>query len=436
MEGVKQAMATVVKRAVVVADLVAFTAFHFACSAKEFAESGFGVPKLVTDVAGWSVAGCAVAGNACLVLDVMRKFYGKKECNTCNGWEGIRCTSCRGTGKIQYLIVNPGLEGGESSTAESAAKSVVDGRAQLRTTSASADVGYTLPSKDCTTCSGTGVMKCTECNGNAWRPGFHADKLINSSTKALNAYKKLNVPNEAILESCEDPATAEFFLFTRPELEGGYRMDEDMKKEMWWNYEEWRRNRLAQKAVGNQEPGWESMQQVLVTTDPVETLEDPAVVKNVSYYKARRAVEAEVDSMIMPQRPADWKVPLKYPLKESDWSEDDLKDPKKKEERDVLLKAQAEIVNEVSDEAWAAEWRELTIQDLTRQKIENYVKTLSKPKVEPPKPAVAKPVEKAKPVEQMSKEEKKKKERRERAERIAKQAADREAALKKSKARK
>lgn len=48
--------------------------------------------------------------------------------------------------------------------------------------------------------------------------------------------------------------------------------------------------------------------QALISIDPVRAREDPVVVKNVPFYKAKKALEAEVTKLNPPPRPQNWGV--------------------------------------------------------------------------------------------------------------------------------
>lgn len=48
--------------------------------------------------------------------------------------------------------------------------------------------------------------------------------------------------------------------------------------------------------------------QALVSIDPVRAREDPVIVKNVPYYKAKKSLEAEVTKLSPPPRPQNWGV--------------------------------------------------------------------------------------------------------------------------------
>lgn len=48
--------------------------------------------------------------------------------------------------------------------------------------------------------------------------------------------------------------------------------------------------------------------QALFSIDPVRAREDPVIVKNVPFYKAKKALEAEVTKLSPPPRPQNWGV--------------------------------------------------------------------------------------------------------------------------------
>lgn len=56
---------------------------------------------------------------------------------------------------------------------------------------------------------------------------------------------------------------------------------------------------------------------------------------------------------------------MKRPLSEADWSNDDLKNPQKKEEMTTLLSAQEELFGALLDQAWEREWREQQVNHLS-----------------------------------------------------------------------
>lgn len=50
------------------------------------------------------------------------------------------------------------------------------------------------------------------------------------------------------------------------------------------------------------------MLQALISIDPARAREDPVIVKNVPYYEAKNALEAEVMRLDSPPRPQNWGV--------------------------------------------------------------------------------------------------------------------------------
>ena len=48
--------------------------------------------------------------------------------------------------------------------------------------------------------------------------------------------------------------------------------------------------------------------QALISIDPVRARDDPVIVKNIPYHKAKRALEAEVMKLDPPPRPPSWGV--------------------------------------------------------------------------------------------------------------------------------
>lgn len=52
--------------------------------------------------------------------------------------------------------------------------------------------------------------------------------------------------------------------------------------------------------------------QALISIDPVRARDDPVIVKNIPYYKAKKALEAEVTRLDPPPRPPNWGVRILY----------------------------------------------------------------------------------------------------------------------------
>ncbi|XP_010520918.1 PREDICTED: uncharacterized protein LOC104799929 [Tarenaya hassleriana] len=78
----------------------------------------------------------------------------------------------------------------------------------------------------------------------------------------------------------------------------------------------------------------------------VRAREDLVIVKNVPYYKAKKAWEAEVMNLDVPTRPQNWGT------------EEELKDPAKLYEKTVLLNAQREIADTILDAQWKTKWHQ------------------------------------------------------------------------------
>ena len=51
-----------------------------------------------------------------------------------------------------------------------------------------------------------------------------------------------------------------------------------------------------------------SHSQALISIDPVRARDDPVVVKDIPYYKAKKALEAELLKLDPPPRPENWGV--------------------------------------------------------------------------------------------------------------------------------
>lgn len=348
------------------------TAFHLKYDLRDSALRGFGVPMLISNVALTTVLGVAAVGSFSIGLEVASNFICKRKCRTCNGWEALRCTMCRGSGKVKYHVKNFGLKDGEKPTTKNAAVAIADGRAEVAHFPTSFDIELPLPTKECPTCNGSGVMNCTECKDNPYKLSVSMDDLAGVPWKTWDVLRKTDYPCEHILESMEDPIVAAFWLLARPELEAGIKFDEDVKQKLGWQYRECMRYDAAHKFVADREPGWEHMQELLFAIDPIRAREDPVIVRNVPYYKARKKIEAEVMKLEVPSRPPNWGD-LNLPLKDTDWSEDELKDPKKKFERNTLLVGQKQLVERFLDTAWQMKWRKQKYDELVEERVRPYI---------------------------------------------------------------
>ncbi|XP_010696048.3 uncharacterized protein LOC104908621 [Beta vulgaris subsp. vulgaris] len=344
------------------------------------APRGFGVPKFISKVSYTAIFAIATFGTWDIALELGKKVICQRDCRTCSGWQALRCTMCRGTGQVHYQVKSYTLRSGEKPTAESVADAIANNQAELVHLPSAIDLHTPLPSKDCPTCDGTGVMKCPECKGKL-HVRISADDIMEPPWKAYNVLKKMDYPYEHIVHSMKDPSIAEFWLLTMPQIVGGFNFDDEIKQKIWWQYKESMRYDQLRDVVSQRQPGWEDLQQALITLDPARARDDPVVVKNVPYYKAKKALEMEVMKFDPPPRPKDWGE-LNLPLNASSWSKDELKDPKKLQEMTLLLNAQREIAEKVLDAQWEAKWRQNKLNEMMEEKLQPYiqnVETLSQP---------------------------------------------------------
>ncbi|CAK7327782.1 unnamed protein product [Dovyalis caffra] len=325
------------------------------------APRGFGVPELISKLSYASIFAVATLGTydialemgkkvicqrlACCSFDwlldagIVRLAMGGRHCGvTCAKEQGrftinrLQVWEWKAVTLTQYAVALSG----EKATAECIADAIADNRAELVHLPSSVDLNVPLPSKDCPTCDGTGVMSCPECK-NKLQVRISAD--------------------DHIVDSMRDPSIAAFWLFSFPEIMGGFNYDGDVKQKIWWQYKESMRYDQLRDMVSKRKPGWEHLQEALISIDPVRARDDPVVVKNVPYYKAKKALEAEVMNLDPPPRPQNWGE-LDLPLNASSWSDEDLKKPEKFYEMTVLLNAQREIADKILDEQWENKWRQ------------------------------------------------------------------------------
>ncbi|KAK9688889.1 hypothetical protein RND81_09G019000 [Saponaria officinalis] len=195
--------------------------------------------------------------------------------------------------------------------------------------------------------------------------------------KAYNIMQKMDYPYEHIVQSMKDPSIAAFWLLTMPQIVGGLEFDDETKQKIWWQYKESMRYDKLRDVVAQRKPGWEHLQQGLMTLDPERARDDPVVVKNIPYYKAIKALEMEVMKLDPPPRPRKWGE-LNLPLDASSWSQDDLKDPKKLYEMTVLLNAQREMADKILDAQWEAKWRQDKLNEMLEEKVRPYIEKAEK----------------------------------------------------------
>ncbi|KDO62531.1 hypothetical protein CISIN_1g039081mg, partial [Citrus sinensis] len=314
------------------------------------APRGFGVPELISKLSYVSVFAVAAIGTYDIAFELGKKVICQRHCRTCNGWQALRCTMCRGSGQVQYQVKGYTLRSGEKATAEHVADAIADNRAEL------------------------GVMGCPECK-NKLQVTISADDIMEPPWKAYNVLRKMDYPYEHIVESMRDPSIAAFWLMTFPQIVGGFDFDDEVKQKIWWQYKESMRYDQLRELVAKRSPGWEHLQEALISIDPVRAREDPVIVKNIPYYKAKKALETEVMKLDPPPRPENWGD-LDLPLNASSWSEDDLKDPKKLYEKTVLLNAQREIADKMLDAQWETKWRQEKLNEMLEEKVRPFVQNI------------------------------------------------------------
>ncbi|XP_039170973.1 uncharacterized protein LOC104448465 [Eucalyptus grandis] len=353
---------------------VVLSPFTLAFDVAGSAPRGFGVPEFISKLSYASIFAVATLGTYDIALELGKKVICQRNCKTCNGWQALRCTMCKGSGKVHYQVNNYSLKSGEKATAECIADAVVNNRAELVHLPSSADLHSPLPSKDCPSCDGTGVMGCPECK-HKLQVRISADDIMEPPWLAYNVMRKMDYPYEHIVHSMKDPSIAAFWLITFPQIVGGFEYDDEVKQKIWWQYKESMRYDQIRDVVANRKPGWEHMQEALISIDPVRARDDPVVVKNVPYYNAKKALEAEVMKLDPPARPQNWGE-LELPLNSSSWNEEDLKDPDKYYEMTVLLNAQREIADKILDTQWQAKWRQEKLNEMLEEKVRPYIQDI------------------------------------------------------------
>ncbi|RZB83194.1 hypothetical protein D0Y65_031973 [Glycine soja] len=367
---------------------VVLSPFTLAFDIAGSAPRGFGVPELISKLSATSVFAIAALGTYDIAFELGRKVICQRNCNSCNGWRALHCTMCRGSGRVHYQVKNCNLNTGEKATAESVADAIANNRAELVHIPSSLDFQKPLPSKECPTCDGTGVMSCPECKHRLLHVRISADDIMEPPWQAYNVLKKIDYPYEHILHSMKDPSIAAFWLITFPQIMGGFTYDDDVKQKIWWQYKENMRYDQLRDVVAKRKPGWEYLQDALISIDPARARDDPVIVKNVPYYKAKKALETEVMKIDPPPRPPNWGE-LDLPLNASSWSEEDLKDPDKFYEMTVLLNAQREISDKILDAQWETKWRQDKLNEMLEAKVKPYIQDIDNAVL--PEPILLKP---------------------------------------------
>ncbi|KAL7218264.1 hypothetical protein ACSBR2_011522 [Camellia fascicularis] len=346
------------------------------------APRGFGVPEFISKLSYSAIFVVATLGTYDIALELGKKVLCQRDCRTCNGWQALQCTMCKGLGKVQYQVKNYTLKSGEKATAESVADAISENRAELVHLPSTMDLHVPLPSKDCPSCDGSGVMKCTKCKDKL-QIRISADDIMEPPWQAYNVLRKMEYPYEHIVHSMRDPSIAAFWLITMPEIVGGFNYDDEVKQKIWWQYKESMRYDQLRDVVAKRKPGWEYLQEALISIDPVRARDDPVVVKNIPYFKAKKALEAEVLKLDPPPRPENWGE-MNLPLNASAWSEEDLKDPKKLYEMTVLLNAQREIADKILEAEWETKWRQEKLNEMLEEKVRPYIQNMDNGVIPPP----------------------------------------------------
>eukprot|EP00262_Sarcandra_glabra_P011488 TRINITY_DN2763_c0_g2_i1.p1 TRINITY_DN2763_c0_g2~~TRINITY_DN2763_c0_g2_i1.p1 ORF type:complete len:422 (-),score=68.39 TRINITY_DN2763_c0_g2_i1:345-1610(-) len=352
---------------------VVLSPFTLAFDIAGSAPRGFGVPQLISNLSFSAIFVVATFGTYDIALEIGKKVLCQRNCRTCNGWQALRCTMCKGSGKVHYQVKNLTLKSGERATAEHVAEAITDNRAEVVHLPSSIDLPSPLPSKECPTCNGSGVMGCPECK-HKLQVRISADDIMEPPWKAYNVLRKMDYPYEHIADSMKDPKIAAFWLLTMPEIMGGITYDDDVKQKIWWAYKESMRYDQLRDVVAKRKPGWEDLQRALISIDPVRARDDPVIVKNIPYYKAKKALEGEVMKLDVPPRPGNWGD-LNLPLNASSWTEEELKDPKKLFEMTTLLNAQREMADKILDTQWETKWRQDKLNELLEEKIRPYIQS-------------------------------------------------------------
>ncbi|KAH7657700.1 Heat shock protein DnaJ cysteine-rich domain-containing protein [Dioscorea alata] len=237
---------------------------------------------------------------------------------------------CKGTGKVHYQVKSYSSKSGERATAESVAEAIAENRAELVHLPSAIDLSVALPSKECPNCDGSGVMGCPDCK-HKLQVRISADDIMEPPWKAYNVLRRMDYPYENIAHSMRDPKIAAFWLFTYPQILGGFAYDDDVKQKIWWAYKESMRYDQLRDEVAKHEPGWEHLQK-------------------------------ELD----------------LPLSATSWTEEELKDPKKLLEMTTLLNAQREMADKILDAQWEAKWRQEKLNGLLEEKIKPYKQRIDK----------------------------------------------------------
>ncbi|CAI5506598.1 unnamed protein product [Closterium sp. Naga37s-1] len=354
--------------------------FELRTESQEALRTGLGIPRAVTSIASFGCFAVAAAGTAAITTDFVARLYGARECEGCNGWEGVACTTCRGTGHTRRQALPSSKSSGQSLL-------VASPHPAVSSSSSAAAASVSL----CPTCHGSGVMKCSVCNGDAWKNKITFDRVLDSPLKAWDAYRMAK-PVMPSPEAMQDPNRAAFWLLQRPAVEEGVEMSERDKEAVWWEHQWKQRYEGMREAVLQKQPGWQQAQQALIEMDPSAALNDPQLDAAVRTkpLKARRLPKLEgdaearvaaaleearkkVEKMTPPPRPKDFGsfqldwVQESDHCKEPDQSK--MKGEAERQQWQAMLQQQREVEEKMLDAAWRDTWQNDKVEESLKKAV-------------------------------------------------------------------
>ncbi|CAI5511978.1 unnamed protein product [Closterium sp. Naga37s-1] len=346
--------------------------FELRTESQEALRTGLGIPRAVTSIASFGCFAVAAAGTAAITTDFVARLYGARECEGCNGWEGVACTTCRGTGHTRRQALPSSKSSGQSLLVASPHPAV---------SSSSSAAAASL----CPTCHGSGVMRCSVCHGDAWKHKITFDRVLDSPLKAWDAYRMAK-PVMPSPEAMQDPNRAAFWLLQRPAVEEGVEMSERDKEAVWWEHQWKQRYEGMREAVLQKQPGWQQAQQALIEMDPSAALNDPQLDAAVRTkpLKARRLPKLEgdaearvaaaleearkkVEKMTPPPRPKDFGSFQLDWVQEADQTK--MKGEAERQQLQAMLQQQREVEEKMMDSAWRESWQNDKVEESLKKAV-------------------------------------------------------------------
>ncbi|MCO5580747.1 hypothetical protein L7F22_034617 [Adiantum nelumboides] len=352
---------------------------------------------------------------------------------------------CLGEGQMQYSTNL--LSKAKRSTIGNLANDLLEGKEEITYYPPGYNAGYSLPYRTCPTCNGTGVATCQLCKGYLSHPQLCFDNLMNVPWKTWNAHRRTHPPqNERLSENVKDPALAAFLLYERDEMETGVKYDENTKARLMASYLRDLEYDDIRDEVAMRLPGWEQLQEALHILDPDRAKRDPVIIQDIPHYKALKKVEAEVTTLEVPPRPAEFTDKYLPRLRERYGGPVEERALNISEIR-TFVELRDNVMEQLLDAAWRNEWRRRKVKEAVEEKISPYIeaeesgKMLTKKRqgvvaaTEPLKSDKADEEKQQDPKAALKKADKSQKadRKKERQERLARQAAEREVALAKAK---